>query len=172
MCYRAQFKHDPNSTDDIFNGEHYRTLQETYITVDGEQTTYKFFSGTRDIAFGLSTDGFSPFRRCKKIAWPLILFNYNLPPEICFHIRNILTLGVIPGPNKPKDFDSFLWPIVEEFLKLSEGVHAFDITTSKLFALHAYLVLAFGDMPAMSMVMQMKGHNGILPCCMCNIKAL
>jgi hypothetical protein len=74
MRYPAQFKHDPISTEDIFNGEHHRTLQDTYVTVDGEQKTYKFFFSARDIAFGLSTDGFSPFHHRKKTAWPLILF--------------------------------------------------------------------------------------------------
>jgi hypothetical protein len=172
MRYRTQFKYDPDSTEDIFNGEHCRTLQETYVTVIGELKAYKFFSSACNIAFGLLTDRFALFCCCKKTAWPLILFNYNLPPEICFHICNILALGVIPGPNKPKDFDSFLWPLVEEFLKLSEGVCAFDITTSELFALRAYLVLVFGNMPAILMVMRMKGHNGIAPCRMCNIKAL
>jgi len=38
----------------------------------------------------------------------LIIFNYNLPPDVRFHINNILALGVIPGPKKPIDADSFL----------------------------------------------------------------
>nr|GAT47398.1 predicted protein [Mycena chlorophos] len=41
-----------------------------------------------------------------------------------------------------------------------------------MFPLHAYLIATFGDIPAVSMLMRMKGHNGISPCRMCNIKAL
>ncbi|KAL1657653.1 hypothetical protein GGF50DRAFT_17104, partial [Schizophyllum commune] len=37
------------------------------------------------------------------------------------------------------------------------------------FILRAYLILLFGDIPAMAMVMRMKGHNGFSPCRMCNI---
>jgi hypothetical protein len=37
--------------------------------------------------------------------------------------------------------------------------------------LHAYLIV-FGDIPAISMIMCMKGHNGISPCRMCNIQGI
>ncbi|KAG6821934.1 hypothetical protein H0H92_016043, partial [Tricholoma furcatifolium] len=59
-----------------------------------------------------------------------------------------------------------------ELLKLMKGVRAFDILRSCYFELHAYLILVFGDMPAVAMLMQMKGHNGISPCRMCEIKGL
>jgi hypothetical protein len=172
MAYRSEFAHDPNIIKDVFDSSHYRSLLQQNVTVDGKRMPYKFFSDARDIALGLSTDGFAPFRRRKKTGWPLILFNYNLPPEIRFHLRHILCVGVIPGPKKPKDFDSFLWPLVVELLRLEVGVRAFDAGASELFALRAHLILVFGDMPAVSMVMCMKGHNGLFPCRMCRIKAV
>lgn len=157
---------------DVFDSGNYRTLQSRNVTLGAQQQTHKFFGDSRDIALGLSTDGFAPFKRRKKTAWPLVVFNYNLPPEMRFHIQYILCVGVIPGPNKPKDFDSFIWALVEEFLTLLVGVRAFDTTTGELFKLRAYLILVFGDMPAISMVMRMKGHNGLVPCRMCTIQAL
>src|SRR4051812_7354278 len=96
----------------------------------------QFFFGCSRHCIGLSTDGFGPFHRRKQTAWPLLLFNYNLPPDIRFHIKNILCVGVIPGPKKPKDFDSFLWPLVQELLKLALGVRTFDVTSCELFLLH------------------------------------
>ncbi|RDB24679.1 hypothetical protein Hypma_008169 [Hypsizygus marmoreus] len=102
---------------------------------------------------------FAPFKKWKHTAWPLLLFNYNLPPEIQFHLQYIMCIGVIPELKKPKDFDSFLWPCIEELLKLFLGVKAFDVTSATLFALHAYLIFVFGDMLAIAMVMRMKGHN-------------
>jgi hypothetical protein len=120
----------------------------------------------------MSMDGFAPFRHWKKTCWPLLLFNYNLPPKICFYLQYIICIGVIPGPNKPKNFDSFFWPAVEELLKLAMGVRAFNAARLELFALRAYLILVFGDIPALSMVMQIKGHNGIRLCHMCNIQGL
>jgi len=44
------------------------------------------------------------------------------------------------------------------------GVKAFDAVSLSLFLLHAYLILAFGDIPAMALIMCMKGQNGISPC--------
>jgi hypothetical protein len=172
LSYRANFTHEPNIVKDVMDGQNYTRLCQEYVTIEEKRRPYKFFEDPRDIALGLSTDGFAPFRRRKKTCWPLLLYNYNLPPEIRFHLEYVLCLGVIPGPNKPKDFDSFLFPAVEELLQLAFGVRAFDVAQSELFALRAYLILVFGDIPAMSMVMCIKGHNGFCPCRMCHIKGL
>jgi hypothetical protein len=48
-------------------------------------------------------------------------------------------------------------------------VRAFDVLADEFFLLRAYLLLVFGDIPAMSMVMRMTGHNGFSPCRMCKI---
>lgn len=171
MQYRAE--HDaaanPAKVDDVFDGTEYHRLKSEYVTnLDGAHA-HKHFDNPRDIALGLSTDGFAPFRRRKQTCWPLILFNYNLPPDIRFHLEYILCVGVIPGPKKPKDFDSFLWPLIQELLRLEHGVRAYDIEEEEIFPLRAYLICIFGDIPAISMVMRMKGHNGFAPCRMCNI---
>jgi hypothetical protein len=79
---------------------------------------------------------------------------------------------VIPGPKKPCDFDSFLWPLVQELLQLKIGVSAFNAITKVVFLLHAYLIVIFGDILAVSMIMRMKGHNTISPCRMCTIKGV
>ena len=86
--------------------------------------------------------------------------------------------------------DSFLWMLVQELLQLEIGVSAFDsiaqasfqlhlyfiiisnLILQVLFELHAYLIVVFGDIPAISMIMQMKGHNAICPCHMCNIQGV
>jgi hypothetical protein len=72
----------PGTIKDIFDGTHYCTLQTTHVTVDDKKRPYKFFSNPQDVALGLSTDGFAPFRHQQTTAWPLLLFNFNLPPEI------------------------------------------------------------------------------------------
>ena len=170
MRYRAEeHTHKPGVVKDVFDGELYQNLRSQHIVVDGKTLPHKHFEDARDIALGLSTDGFGPFKRRSSTAWPLILFNYNLPPEIRFHLKHILGLGVIPGPKKPIDFDSFLWPFICEMLRLAVGVHAYDALSAEFFALRAFLILVFGDIPAVSMVMRMKGHNGLSPCRMCKI---
>ncbi|KAL7280964.1 hypothetical protein ACG7TL_005913 [Trametes sanguinea] len=155
-------------------GSHMRAYK-THVTVNGEDLGFCFFADERDIALGLSTDGFSPFkgRKSRKYtAWPLLIINYNLPPEERFLKKNIICVGVIPGPKKPWDMDSFLYPMVEELLRLQIGVSTYDTLSDTLFLLRAYLIVAFGDIPAMSLLMRMKGHNALTPCRMCTIRGV
>jgi hypothetical protein len=170
MQYRAfEHEHTPGKISDIFDSYIYRRLLGERVVIKGSNASHIYFSDPRDVALGLSTDGFCPFRRRKVTAWPLILFDYNLAPEVRFHDDNRIDLGTIPGPNKPKDFDSFAWPAFEEFMRLQHGIRAFDVLADEFFLLRGYLLLVFGDIPAMSMVMRMSGHNGFSPCRMCKI---
>ena len=164
--------HEPGKMTDFFDSVHYRELLHKNVVIDGKEMPYKHFSDVRDICLALSSDGFAPFKRRKQTCWPLILYNFNLPPEIRFLIAYTICIGVIPCPKKPKDYDSYLFPAVEELLTLAAGVRAFDNLRREMFLLRAFLVLVFGDMPAMAMIMRMKGHNGLRPCRMCNIEGL
>jgi len=174
MQYRSQFENVPGSFRDVFDGTNYQTLRKSPITVHGEPISppANYFEDPRDIALGLLTDGYGIFTHSQATAWPLILFNYNLPPEIRFHSENLLALGVIPGPNKPADMDSFLIPLVEELFQLAGGVKAYDALSGSHFNLHAFLLMVFGDFPAVWMLMKMKGVNGISPCRSCKINAV
>jgi hypothetical protein len=126
MQYWSKHQHDPTKMTDIFDSTHYRSLLEKFVIIGDEELRMWFFSDPRDIALGLSTDGFGPFKQHNKTAWPLIIFNYNLPPNERFWKENIISLGTIPGPKKPSDMDSFLWPLAQELLQLEIGVSAFD----------------------------------------------
>ena len=172
MRYRHCHEHKKGVSADIFDGENYRSLRGQHVTVGSKTYNHEYFEDSRDVALGLSTDGFAPFKRRVSTAWPIIILNYNLPPDIRFHLANILALGIIPGPKKPVDYDSFLWPFLQELFRLAVGVRAFDIITSQVFLLRAYLIVVFGDMPAMALLMRMKGHIGISPCRMCKIIGL
>ena len=70
------------------------------------------------LAFYPSTDGVCLFRKDKQTVHPLILINYNLHPPN----RNVIYLGVVPGPKKPSDLHSFLRSVVDEFKLLVAGV--------------------------------------------------
>ena len=125
MQYRSKHQHNPTKITDIFDGAHYHSLLETFVTISDEELPMWFFSDPRDIALGFSTDSFGPFKKRNKTAWPLIIFNYNLPPKERFWKENIISLGTIPGPKKPANLDSFLCPLVQELLQLEIGVSAF-----------------------------------------------
>jgi hypothetical protein len=159
----------PGTITDIFDGLHYRALLGERVVVGGQMYPHNYFSDHRDIALGFATDGFAPFKKRKHTTWILLIFNYNLPPDQRFQKDNILCVGIIPGPKKPWDADSFIYPLVRELLELAIGVPTYDALSKRLFALHAYVITGFGDIPAVSMLMHMKGHNGLCPCRMCSI---
>ena len=172
MRYRSEYNFVEGEVSDVFDGTHYQDLRKKKITLNGTELDAQYFSDTHNVALGLSTNGFAPWHKPKYTAWPLILFNYNLLPEHRFHLQNVIALSVIPGPKKPKDIISFLYSLVEELFMLSEGVRAFDANTENIFTLRAFLIMAFGDILAVSFLMQMKGHNGISPCRCCNIEGV
>jgi hypothetical protein len=102
----------------------------------------------------------------------------------------VLCVGVIPGPTQCKDLNSFLIPLVKELLELEAGVdssalkpkgdnialapedHPKTDEAGYYFTLRAFLILIFGDIPAVSKHLFVKGHNTIKPCRACYIKGV
>ena len=164
--------HMPGTTTDIFDGLHYHSLLGECVVVGDQTLPYNYFLDHRDITLGFATDSFTPFKKWKHTAWILLIFNYNLPPDQCFQKDNILCAGIIPSPKKPWDTDSFIYPLIQELLELVDSVSAYDALLSSLFALHAYVIAGFGDIPTVSMLMHMKGHNSLFPCQMCGIEGI
>ena len=114
------------------------------------------------------------FKRRRKgpSATPILIQNYNLPPQIRTHLRNLICVGIIPGPRQPKDLESFLSPLDDESAELAFGVKTFDTTAKTTFNLHAYILFKLGDIIAVEKFLQIKGHNGIHPCRSCRIRAV
>ena len=171
LSYRHHYQHDPQQIGDVFDCTHYRKLLHHKVKVDGVERPYTYFSDRRDIAFGLSVDGYLLFKRRRNgpSATPIILQNYNLPPQIRTHLENLICLGII---HKPKDLRSFLVPFDEECAQLARGVPTFDASCSELFNLHAYTILQHGDIKAVEEMLGIKGHNGYSPCRSCKIKGV
>jgi hypothetical protein len=176
MCeklkYRANYKDDNEHIEDIFDGDRYTELQNSFVKIDEKEQPHQFFEDDHEIALGLSLDGMCPFKRRKASCWPLILINYNLPPDIRTHLHNILCVGVIPGPHSPKDINSFLQPLIDELLELAIGIKAVNVLQEELFIMRAHLLTIFGDIPAITKVLELIGHNGQFPCCFCMIQAI
>jgi hypothetical protein len=83
MQYQAfEHEHIDGRTTDVFDSYIYQWLLGKKVNVGRQALPHQYFSDPWDVALGLSTDGFGPFKKHKSMAWPLILFNYNLPPEI------------------------------------------------------------------------------------------
>ena len=158
-----------DSVSDVFNGKLYRKLCNKFICTDGQTLNRKYFQDKHDIALGLSLDGFPLFNKRNLSAWPVILINFSLPPDIRTHLLHLLCYGVIPSPTAVKDIDLFLYPLHCELKKLARGVASLDLHSKQAFLLCVFLILIFGDMPAIAKFMRMKGHNSFCPCHFCEI---
>ena len=71
-----------------------------------------------------------------------------------------------------KNLDSYLTPLYKELTRLARGERTLDPWAEEFFWLHIFLILAFGDYPALAKLMHMKGHNGLCPCRFCEIHGL
>jgi Transposase family tnp2 len=96
---------------DIFDSAQYK-----YLSQKG------YFQDDRDIALLGSVDGYQLFRQKCDDCWIVLFINANLPPEQRVKKENLLITSIIPGPKAPKDFNSFIKPIVEE-LSLLKGIY-------------------------------------------------
>ena len=109
LRYRSQREECDDGYSDIFDGDLYKELVD-----EG------FFSDERDIALIGSTDGYQIFRQKTDSCWVVMFINANLSPDIRVKKENLMISAIIPGPGQPKDFNSFLSPIVDE-LKVLQG---------------------------------------------------
>jgi hypothetical protein len=131
------------------------------------------FQTETDMAFIMSSDGVKVFKsRHTFCIWPIILVCLNLPPEERFKRRNILVVGFTPGPNNPKDMDSYLWPLVQEFITLDKGLDAWNGYREKDFQLKAYITIVTGDMPGRAKMQGFKGSRALRYCLYCYIQAV
>lgn len=115
LLYRYNYTYDNEDLDhdnigDIFDGNIYKELLN-----DG------YFPDQRDIAFTASCDGYQIFRQKTDDCWVFLFINNNLPKELRVKKENLMVTLIIPGPRQPQDFNSFLYPIIEE-MKSLQGI--------------------------------------------------
>ncbi|CCO34038.1 hypothetical protein BN14_08130 [Rhizoctonia solani AG-1 IB] len=155
---------------DFFNSTRYNNLLHTNIVINGVDTGVPYFPGKHDIALAIMTDGIQIFDQGSSetnTCWPIMAQNLNLPPEERAQMRNLIPLGVIPGPNKPKDFDSFLVPLVKEFITLAGGIEVYNTMNGETLTLRVHPTIVSGDMQAIKYLMNFKGPNAQVPCREC-----
>lgn len=121
MLYHDKFVHVEGQMNNVFDSEIYLDMLEQTLIIDGVDTSVQYFRGKHDLATAIMTDGINIFEQASKetrTCWPIMAQNLNLPSAEQVQLHNLIPLGVIPGPNKPKDFDLFLVFYVEECIKL------------------------------------------------------
>ncbi|GBC39132.2 transposase domain-containing protein [Rhizophagus irregularis DAOM 181602=DAOM 197198] len=141
--------------------------QYIYITCNGFGE-----DDEHDIALTGSVDGYQIFRQKTETCWILLFINANLSPEKWVLKENLLITSIIPGPKEPKDFNSFMNPIVDELKELARGTDCIDGNTKNHFILKAHVLSWSGDTPGLTKLKCFTGHNSYKGCRYCNIKGI
>ena len=109
LLYRYEHITNKNDDDldDIFDGEIYKELVNKNL-----------FNDKRDVAFTASCDGYQIFKQKTDDCWLFLMINNNLEPTLRVKKENLLIPFLIPGPNQPKNFNTFLRPLIDEMKEL------------------------------------------------------
>ena len=155
---------DPSKVRDIHNSTAVRSLLGKKVVVNGVEHQHTYFEDRQDVPIGMMTDGFLCFKWArwgKASAWPVILSDYGCSMMDRMRIKSIIPFALMPGPNQPKDFNSFLYPLKADLDILATGIKAYNHVTNEVFLLHAYLMVAIGDMQAVKHFSWMKGPGAV-----------
>ena len=109
-----------------------------------------------------SIDGAQLYQSKASDCWIYIwvIFNYD-PVSDRYIKKHILYGAIIPGPNKPKIIESFLFPGLHHLSAIQkEGLPIWDASRDVLYISHPFLALVTADGPAMAYINGLVGHQG------------
>ena len=85
-----------------------------------------FLSQPNNLGLSLNVDWFQPFQHSSYSVGVVYIVILNLPREVRYLPRNVIVVGVIPGPKEPKKtINTILQPLVEDLLALWNGIYIF-----------------------------------------------
>jgi hypothetical protein len=158
MYQRAGFENmlrhssDRNVPDGIFSDIYEGNIWKNFA-IDPDNPSPFFTKNTLDTHIGLAIniDWFQPFDYTVHSTGVIYGVLCNLPREERFKPNNILTLGIIPGPNEPSkhQINNYLAPIVDELIEFSSGIKlpaTFEYKKGR--KIYVALILSANDVPA------------------------
>jgi hypothetical protein len=91
----------------------------------------EFVEEPHNVKLGLTIDGVNPFgeRNSSWSTWPILLFNYNLPPWLVTKKLFVMLVLIIPSKEfvKMHNIDVYMVLLIEELQVLWMGVVAYDV---------------------------------------------
>ncbi|XP_006460471.1 hypothetical protein AGABI2DRAFT_220514, partial [Agaricus bisporus var. bisporus H97] len=118
-----------------------------------------------DILLMISLDGAQLYEHRDSDCWMYIWVVLELSPDQRYKKTHVLPGGIIPGPNKPKNVDSFLFPSLYHLAALQkEGLRIWDASTGSIFTSIPKVYLGTADAPGMVYFSGLVGHSGAHGC--------
>ena len=150
--------------DDIFCGSDVRDLlRNLSLTVD-------------DITVSFSLDGAQLYQNKKSDTWIAIWIINDYDPKMRYKRKHILPALVIPGPNKPKNLDSFLFRAFYHLAALQHenngaGMRVWDALQQKVILSRVIFFFGTADALGLTELDGRVGHHGAQGCRMsCDMK--
>ena len=143
--------------DDIFSGSEIQDLADR-IKITGDDTVVS-----------LSLDGAQLYQNKKSDTWISIWILNNFAPNQRYQKRRVLPGTVIPGPNKPKITDSYLYRGLHHLSALQcesngAGLRMWDAMTSRIIDSRIILALSTADAVGITELDGRVGHHGARGC--------
>ena len=121
--------------------------------------------GEDDIVLMFSIDGTQLYAKKLSACWIYIWVLLNLAPDRRYKKKHVFIGGFIPGPNNPKNTDSFLFPGLQHLATLQrEGLVVWDASIRCILHSKVFLALMMADGPGMMHVTGLVGYHGKHSC--------
>jgi len=143
----------PHAYEDILHGKQYLDACQSGQIKDG------------DSVLMLSIDGAQLYESKQSDCWIYIWVLFDHAPEERYQKKYVLPGGIIPGPKKPKNLDSFIFPGLHHLHAIqTEGLVIWDGAQKRQFLSHPFLFVATADGPGMAFLTGLVGHSGRMGC--------
>ncbi|KIK72792.1 hypothetical protein PAXRUDRAFT_21576, partial [Paxillus rubicundulus Ve08.2h10] len=128
--------------------------------------------GLDDMLLIFSIDGAQLYKSKLSDCWIYIWIVLEHSPDERYKKKYVLPGAIIPGPNKPKFIESFLYPGFHHVSAVQhEGLTIWDTSTDWTFNSNLFLILACADGPGLLCLSNLVGHSGKQGCRMfCPVK--
>ena len=121
--------------------------------------------GRGDVALQFSIDGAQLRADRPSEAWFFIWVIHNLPPTMRYKKTFIIPGAIVPGPSKPWDIDSFMFPSLYHIAALQrEGLRIYDASLNAMVQSRPLVILGTADSPGSAFMSGMVGHSGRVGC--------
>ena len=119
-----------------------------------------------DVVVMFSMDGAQLYKNKASDCWIYIWILLNLAPDKRYKKRYVMPGAIIPGPNKPKNTDSFMYPGLHHVAALQkEGFRMWDACRRTIFPSRPWIFLVTADAVGASLLHGGVGHHRKKGCC-------
>ena len=139
---------------DYYDGKGYAELCEQF----GGEEGLKY-----DVVFSLSTEGFQAYKNKRSDVWVISDLKFNLPPHICYKVKNFLPIAFAPSLQQPQDMQSFLIRVVNEIWKTHHEDVMMQLHDGVVRRVRIHVIYFSGYQQAICKCGGLVGYNGKSP---------